>query len=344
MFPRACKRAVASSLAPALAQGNASDKTHGELMAKTAICHGGAMALRAFFLGLLGLLGISGCGANPGPVAFTLQSGDPIPASAITHTPADMTGVNSQHPALRDETSAIRFGTQADWAMVTLGPKDGGIPDYTPYSQKISLNIKMPFSPVLAPLDLRFVGFKNRSAVARISGLSRQEPFDDLELCFESQALEWPGMVMCVYHLYTTPLLQTHLMNGACGIAEEWDGGGAEQGQIFFWNNDSFENRDDPESCGPLLGTIIPRGGVIGYSGQVEDNPHAAFDFKVRATEPNPLTRRGDRLRHWVQPSVFFYWACHEDGKKFPAGVLAYPFQCEGFELPSGEGVVTFKD
>ena len=62
-----------------------------------------------------------------------------------------MTGVNSQHPALRDETSATRFGTQADWAMVTLGPKDGGIPDYTPYSQKISLNIKMPFSPVLAP-------------------------------------------------------------------------------------------------------------------------------------------------------------------------------------------------
>ena len=102
-------------------------------------------------MGLLGLLGISGCGANPGPVAFTLQSGDPIPASAITHTPADMTGVNSQHPALRDETSATRFGTQADWAMVTLGPKDGGIPDYTPYSQKISLNIKMPFSPVLAP-------------------------------------------------------------------------------------------------------------------------------------------------------------------------------------------------
>ena len=91
------------------------------------------------------------------------------------------------------------------------------------------------------------------------------------------------------------------------------------------------------------MGTIIPRGGVIGYSGQVEDNPHAAFDFKVRATEPNPLTRRGDRLRHWVQPSVFFYWACHEDGKKFPAGVLAYPFQCEGFELPSGQGVVTFK-
>ena len=201
--------------------------------------------------------------------AFTLQLDGVVPASAITQVPTDMTGINSMDGVLRDESSKIRFGTQADWAMVTLGPKDGGFPDYPPYSQKISLNIKMPFgTPVLAPLDLRFVGFKNRSAKARVSGLSRQEPFDDLELCFESDAADWPGMVMCVYHLYTTPLLRMHLLNEACGIAEEWDGGGAEEGQVFFWNNDSFQKRNNSESCDALLGAIVPRGEVIGYSGQ----------------------------------------------------------------------------
>jgi hypothetical protein len=287
---------------------------------------------------------VAGCGGAPGTVTFSLAASPTTPASAVTHAPGDMTGINSQHPALRDESSTIRFGTQADWTMVTLGPKDGGFPDYPPYAQKISLNIKLPFqTPVLAPMDLHFVGFKNRSAVAKVNGANRQQPFDDLELCFESAQAEWPGLVMCVYHLYTTPLMRTHLANDACGIAPEWDGGGAEQGQIFFWNNDSVENRNDPDSCGGLLGTIIPRGGVIGYSGRVEDNPHAAFKFKVRATEANPLTRSGDMFRHWVQPTVFFYWACHDDGKAFPSGVLAYPFACEGYQVPDGHKLVTFK-
>ena len=91
--------------------------------------------------------------------------------------------VNSLHKLLRQESTIIRFGTQADINMVTLGPKDGGYPKYPPYNGKNSLNIKMPLTTaVLAPLDLEFIGYKNRNAVMR----DQMRPFDDLELCFKS--------------------------------------------------------------------------------------------------------------------------------------------------------------
>ena len=253
-------------------------------------------------------------------------------ASAVTGPPADMAGINSMHDLLRTQNGSISFGTQANPAMVTLGPTDGGEPSWPAYETKHSLNIKMPKeTPILAPLDLRFVGFKNRSAEYRQDTPedSYRAPFDDLALCFESVSDDWPGLVMCVYHLYTTQLLQAHLDNDACGIQERWDGGGAESGRIYYEYNSTEGSRRDPESCQPLLGSIIERGGVIGYSGQVGDNPHSGFKFKVRSLDQNPLTTAGDPYLHWVQPSVFFYWQCFEPDAVFQPGVLAYPFDCE---------------
>jgi|GEM_PF-635902 len=250
-----------------------------------------------------------------------------------------MAGINSMHDLLRTQNGSISFGTQANPAMVTLGPTDGGEPSWPAYETKHSLNIKMPKeTPILAPLDLRFVGFKNRSAEYRQDTPedSYQAPYDDLALCFESVSDDWPGLVMCVYHLYTTPLLQAHLDNDACGIQERWDGGGAESGRIYYEYNSTEVSLRDPESCQPLLGSIIDRGGVIGYSGQVGDNPHSGFKFKVRSLDQNPLTTAcarslgcGDPYLHWVQPSVFFYWQCFEPDAVFQPGVLAYPFDCE---------------
>ena len=252
-------------------------------------------------------------------------------ASAVTGPPADMTGINSMHDLLRTIDSSIRFGTQADPATVTLGPLDGGLPRYPPYEGKNSLNFKMAkMTPVLAPLDVRFVGFKNRSARYRQDSPESpyQEPFDDLELCFESISVDWPGLVLCVYHLYTTPLLRSHLESEACGIQEKWGGEVAEAGRIYYLRNSAERSRGNPESCQPLLGSVIERGGVIGYTGQVGNNPHAGFRFKVRSVDQNPMTTYGDPYLHWVQPSVFFYWQCFELEAVFQPGVLAYPFDC----------------
>jgi hypothetical protein len=256
----------------------------------------------------------------------------PATAAAITRAPTDISSVNDGHDLLRAEGSRIRFGTQADPATVTLGPTDGGHPRYPPYDGKNSLNIKMPLmTPVLAPLDVRFVGFKNRSARYRqdTQDSPRLEPFDDLELCFESVTDEWPGLVLCVYHLHTTPLLRTHLEHEACDIQEKWDGGGAEAGRIYYLQNTTELSRRHPESCEPRLGSILNRGAIIGYSGQVGNNPHVGFRFKVRSTGRNPLTVNGDPYLHWVQPSSFFYWQCFERDVAFQSGVLSYPFDCK---------------
>ena len=184
---------------------------------------------------------------------------------------------------------------------------------------------------VLAPLDLRFVGFKNRSAEYRQDDPDDEyrNPFDDLELCFESVSDDWPGLVLCAYHLYTTPLLPGHLQNEDCGIQERWDGGGAESGRIYYLENSTDHQRRNPESCEPMLGTIVERGDVIGYSGTVGDNPHTGIRFKVRTEQENPITEQGDPYLHWVQPKVFFYWQCFAEDAVFQSGVLAYPFDCD---------------
>ena len=269
----------------------------------------------------------------PADQQATAPSQTPQTASAITHPPADMSNVNGMHDILRSEEAYIRFGTQADPSTVTLGPTDGGIPDYPPYEGKNSLNFKIPLmTPIISPINMEFVGFKNRSASFRQDNPDspRQEPYDDLELCFESVSADWPGMIMCVYHLHTSPLLRSHLSNDDCGIREKWTTGTAsEKGRIYYLENSSDRSQNSPESCDPLLGTILKRGDLLGYSGQVGNNPHSGFRFKVKSDKKNPLTKKGDPYLHWVQPSAFFYWQCFDSDTEFQPGILAYPFDCK---------------
>ncbi len=98
----------------------------------------------------------------------------------------------------------------------------------------------------------------------------------------------------------------------ACGIQEKWESGGAEAGRIYYLSNSSERLGSDAEFCQSLLGSIIDRGDVIGYSGQLGDNAHSAFRFKVRSDDRNPLTEAGGPYLHWVQPSVFFSWQCFD--------------------------------
>ncbi len=44
-----------------------------------------------------------------------------------------------------------------------------------------------------------------------------------------------------------------------------------------------------------------------------------------------------------VQPGAFFYWKCYGPDANFPSGVLAYPFECEGYQLSAEQYDVNFK-
>ncbi len=118
------------------------------------------------------------------------------------------------------------FGTPADPDMVTLGPKKDQRLESSPYKGKTSLNIKMPLSmPILAPLDLEFVGYKNRHAKMRKSSSGKvYQPFDDLELCFKSINRQIP-LVMCAYHLRSTPLLPKLFKTKWCNVRPDWNVG-----------------------------------------------------------------------------------------------------------------------
>ena len=69
----------------------------------------------------------------------------------------------------------------------------------------------------------------------------------------------------------------------------------------------------------------------------------AAFRFKVSHTERNPIVWVGNPYLHWVQPGSFFYWKCYTPEMDFPVGVLAYPFPCDGYVLPTEQYAVDFK-
>jgi hypothetical protein len=271
-------------------------------------------------------------------------------ASALEGPPASMVGINSEHARFEQDSpnpGTVRFGTHADPSVVTLGPSDGGLPGYPAYSGKLSMNIKMPHgTPVLAPFDLKLIGFNNRSAQVRGSSAdgSRQEPFDDLELCFESLSDEWPGTIMCVYHLSTTPLLGGHPDDSRCGIADRWeDQVGVASGRQFYLESEQEIDESLASACQARIGAGLGRGRVLGYSGTVGDNPHVAFNFKVPASAPNPLTESGDAALHWVQPARFFYWRCHKDDVRFQPGVIAYPVACGGYEVAEHQRDLSFK-
>lgn len=164
------------------------------------------------------------------------------------------------------------YGTGADPNIITLGPKVGGHPNSTPYTYKTSLNFQQVKhgAPLLAPIDMVFIGFKNRNAKYRIKlidGNSANQlpdgqnkvyitPFNDLELCFESSSPDWPGMIICTYHLSTSPLLLGHNQNPDCGEVEEWGSTVQVQGHIFYAVDDYSQENGNARSCEALIGQI----------------------------------------------------------------------------------------
>ncbi len=188
----------------------------------------------------------------------------PVIASALTSPPVN-TSVNTMHPSLINENTEIRFGTHADPNAITLGPTSGGPPGYDSYPLKNSMNIKMPdLTPVLAPIDMTFIGFANRNAEFRDDNGDVQRPFDDLELCFRSDSQHWPGMVVCVYHLSTSPFLLGHNQSPRCAAVERWDplGPGQAAGWLYFEDNDSFYAPDG--SASPNARDATPCQGRLG--------------------------------------------------------------------------------
>lgn len=258
-------------------------------------------------------------------------------ASAITSPPSSMEGIN---------THTHVFGTGADPKMITLGPKLGGHPRWEPYSNKTSMEFELdPETPVLAPIDMILVGFNNRNAEYRIrSDGSRQAPYNDLELCFESANADWPQMIICSYHLVGSPLLQGHNQDPDCGEVREWPGDIQAQGRIFYeFDEVVLADNDDATSCDALIGYSVKRGEIIGFAGSVGSHSMAPFRFKVSGATENPLVQTGNRYLHWVQPGSFFFWKCHREDTAFPKGVLAYPFECDGFQLPANQLDLDFK-
>jgi len=271
-------------------------------------------------------------------------------ASAITSPPSSMEGIN---------THTEMYGTGADPNIITLGPKVGGHPNSTPYTYKTSLNFQQVKhgAPLLAPIDMVFIGFKNRNAEYRIKlidGNSANQlpdgqnkvyitPFNDLELCFESSSPDWPDMIICTYHLSTSPLLLGHNQNPDCGEVEEWGSTQQVQGHIFYAVDDYSQENGNAFSCDALIGHTVKRGELIGFAGSVGTHSMAPFRFKVSHTSENPTVKRGNRYLHWVQPGSFFYWKCYGAGTEFPSGILAYPFECGGYQLPAEQHDSNFK-
>ncbi len=258
-------------------------------------------------------------------------------SSAITSPPTSNEGINSQTEF---------YGTNADPNIITLGPKIGGPQGGEPYPNKTSMEFELNHgTPVLAPIDMVLVGFDNRTADYRTNPEGeRQSPFDDLELCFESASPEWPGMFICTYHLATSPLLLGHNQNTSCSQVEEWVGTFQAEGHIFF----EFDDYLSPEvgnatSCNGLLGRSVNRGDPIGFAGSVGTHSMAPFRFKVAHTSINPTVETGNPNLHWVQPGSFFYWKCFGPNTDFPSGVLAYPFPCDGHQLPPEQYDLDFK-
>jgi hypothetical protein len=273
----------------------------------------------------------------PTPITPPIRGVPPTSASAITTPPTDLVGINSE---------SHRYGTGADPSIITLGPKDGGQPGGAPYPGKTSMEFEVPHAtPILAPIDMMLVGFDNRNARYRTGpDGERMEPFNDLELCFESIHMDWPGMQVCAYHLLTSPLLLAHNVKTTCGEVDEWQGTVQAQGRIFF----AYDDYTAPETsttrpCQALMGRRVERGQVIGYAGSVGDHSMAPFRFKVPHETVNPTVRRGDDHLHWVQPGSFFYWKCFAPDAVFPSGVLAYPFECGRYGVDIQKRSATFK-
>ncbi len=275
---------------------------------------------------------------TPTPLPTATHTPTPVQStSAITSPPPSMEGIN---------THTEMYGTGADSNIITLGPKVGGQPGWEPYPNKTSMDFELNHGkPVLAPIDMVVVGFDNRNAKYQTSSDEEQQtPFNDLELCFESASSDWPGMIICSYHLLSSPLLPGHNQNPDCSETEEWGGTSQAQGHLFYPDNDMIiDPIGDALSCDALIGYTVKRGELIGFAGSVGTHSMAPFNFKVSHTTENSTVQKGNRYLHWVQPGSFFYWKCYSPGTKFPSGVLAYPFECGGYQLPAEQYDVNFK-
>lgn len=258
--------------------------------------------------------------------------------SAITFPPLNTEGLNSQEHL---------YGTGADPGVITLGPRQGGQPGWPPYEGKNSMEFEVPRgTPILAPISMELVGFNNRNAEFRIGPAGeRFEPFDDLELCFQSVDSDWPGMVVCTYHLVSSPLLPGQDVDPDCGRVDEWPGT-SEQAQGHLWfDSEDYVVRENSRSraCQALIGKRVERGQLIGFAGNVGEHSMAPFRFKVPDKSVNKLVTKGDRHLHWVQPGSFFFWRCFAPDSDFTGGVLAYPFECDGYNLPAAQRSLDFK-
>jgi hypothetical protein len=274
---------------------------------------------------------------NKGVVIAALPDFPSTSASAITSPPLDLKDINSQ---------VSLYGTGADPNIITLGLKLGSHPDWKTYPGKTSMEFEIANgSPLLAPIDMVLIGFNNKDASSGIGADgTRFSPFNDLELCFQSKSAEWPGFIICFYHMLTSPLLLGQNVDPKCSQEPEWPGTFRGQGHLFY-TYDDYIVTESPASraCQGLIGRSLKRGQLFGFAGSVGTHSMAPIRMKVPNKSVNKLVKKGDTHLHWVQPATFFYWKCYAPGVAFPKGVLAYPFECGNYQLPSAQHNVNFK-
>lgn len=129
-----------------------------------------------------------------------------------------------------------------------------------------------------------------------------------------------------------------------CSNAKEWPGPLRAEEWQFFINNDGYKIGDAVSaSCKALLGRSVKRGDVIAYSGTVGTHSQAPITMKVPDKSINPTIIKGDPNLHWVQGDVFFYWKCFSKTAVFEKGVLAYPWECGGYQAPREQRLITYK-
>ena len=235
-------------------------------------------------------------------------------------------------------THSSKMGAGADPEVVTLGPKEPVYhPEWKPYRGRHAIAFNLPRKkPVLAPVDMKLVGFHNRNAEYRIrADDSKDSPYDDLQVWFRSQDPKYPHMVVTCYHLIASPLLKGQGINKGCKRHESWaeDRPFPRQGHVFYTYKDYDTGPEgNASSCKALLGRSVEKGDVIGYVGEAS-NPHVSFGFKIYDEKVNPKVTRGNKHLHWVQPGAYFDWKCYNPEAKFEENVLAYPFECGGYKV-----------
>ncbi len=274
--------------------------------------------------------------SNETPSGVSVLGVPPTSASAVTSPPPSLEGINT-HTEL--------YGTGADPNIITLGPKVGGRPGWEPYQHKPGMSFEAydRGSPVLAPFDMVLVGFRDTSTQIESGGTSAHS--DDVKLFFKSASPDWPGVYMTVYHLLTSPLLTGHTQS----LSNDLMAPPAQGFQLFWESNYALSSTGNGSSYGALIGYRVKRGELIGFAGIVpapdgfSTHSFADFYFNVPDTSVNPNIRKGNTHLHLVQPGSFFYWKSYSPDAVFPSGVLAYPFESDGYQLPPNQRDVAFK-